>query len=146
MKAAWVLLVLAGLSSPIVTAEELSREQCIAEVVKALGLEELLVQSQEENKKATQKLLDQALAQIHDLMASWPAKQQEEFHAAIDRYTAAALPPLDIPDLVAAWGRFYSADMSDADLRDVVAFLRTPLGTKELKASTSATTQWANYV
>jgi hypothetical protein len=146
MKSLWLSLALAGLIPSMAAAADSPRDQYIAEIVKAVGIEDLLSQLQEDSKAYAQSVVDRMMGQMKDLMARLPEAKQQQFRQAVDRFIAAACQPLDNSDAAAQWGRFFAADMSDDELRTIARSLGTSLGSKELKAATSAATQWAKYL
>ena len=145
---ALVALVLAACAAnPLeATAPRLTREQCIAELVRIAGIEAVLDRAQAQAAADARRYVDRSVGQLGDLLAKLPADRREKLSAAIDRLMASATAPPDMADAAAAWGRFYSANLSDEELRQAVAYARTPLGRKQLQAGAAASDQLRTYL
>jgi hypothetical protein len=53
---------------------------------------------------------------------------------------------LDQDDAVLAWGRFYSQGLTDQELDAILAYYRSPLGQKDVRASQAALPQFQKYL
>lgn len=141
-----VLLLPLTLSSCASTAPRETREQYVAELIQAVGMEDLLARTQQRSAAESRRMVEGMLGQAGDIMAKLSADQRERLKAAVDRMMATLTASLDAKDAAAAWGRFYSAQLSDDELRHIVEYSRTPLGRKEQQASAAAADQLRTYL
>src|SRR5215472_9138319 len=94
-KAVCVLLAIIAPAWSTAPAQEATREQYIAELVQAAGIESLLARTHERSAAEARRMVDGMLGQVGDLMARMPPGQRERVKAAIERFIAATTAPLD---------------------------------------------------
>lgn len=111
MKSMWLPLVLVALIPSITIAQDSSRDQYIAEIVKGVGFEDLLAQAQKDGKDLAQSLVDRMLGQLKDLTSRLSETKQQQFRHAIARFIAAVSQPIDNSAAAAEWGRLFAVDM-----------------------------------
>ncbi len=72
--------------------------------------------------------------------------QQEKFNAGIDRFVASARSGVDARTAASVWAQAYASELTDADLRSIVAFARTPAGAAEIAANRRAGDSLRDYL
>lgn len=135
-----LLMLSAG---PVVAiAPDLTRDQCVAALVKAAGLNEVLDQARSDSNKEAHTKVDQMVGQLRNYMPELSPEQHKAFEAAVDKFLTTVASPYDATEASAAWAQYFTANFTDAELNKLVKFSRTPLGAKELRNATLAATQW----
>lgn len=131
-QAASVLAALLSLASSAVAAQE-TREQSIAELIQAAGIEDLLARTQQRSAAEARHMVDGMLAQVGDLMARLPADRRERLKAAVDHLLATTTAPIDTRDAAADQLRTYleekRAPVLQKAVNDYVAELRAIVAT-----------------
>jgi hypothetical protein len=135
-------LLLLGILPVVVNAAELSREKCIAELIKIAGVAEVLDLAREDASKEAHTKVERMLGQLRNNMPELTPAQHKDFDAAVDKFSATVASPYDFNEASTAWAKSFTADFTDEELNKLVKFSRTPLGGKELKAATVAAAQW----
>jgi hypothetical protein len=127
-------------------AQDQSRQQYISELVETLGIKNILEQGQINARKQAQARLNQIFAQISSTFAGLAPEAVRQLRSAADQYVERVSSSYDINGAAAAWGRFYAAGLTDEELKRMVTYSRSSLGSKEMRANTSAASKWLAYI
>ncbi|MBS0581427.1 MAG: hypothetical protein JSR36_19390 [Proteobacteria bacterium] len=120
-----------------------TREALMAELASAYDIEGIIVRERTETLAELHRDIDQVRAQMNGRLT--PA-QQERFNAGIDRFVTSARSGVDPHTAAAVWAQSYAGELSDTDLRSIVAFARTPAGAAEIAASHRAGDSLRDYL
>jgi cytochrome c556 len=120
-----------------------TREALMAELASAYDVEGILAREQTEALAELHRDLEQVRAQMNGRLT--PA-QQEKFSAGIDRFVASARSGVDARTAASVWAQAYAAELTDDDLRRIVAFSRTPAGAAEIAANRRAGDSLRDYL
>jgi hypothetical protein len=112
-----------------------SREECMAELAGAYDVEGIIARERTEALAELHRDLEQLRAQVSGRLT--PA-QQHQFDAGIDRFVTNTRAGVDPHAAASVWAQAYAADLTDSQLRSIVAFSRTPAGAAEIAASRRA--------
>jgi hypothetical protein len=140
-----VTLVLALSAGGCQTAPSLppTREALMAELASAYDIEGIIVRERTETLAELHRDIDQVRAQMNGRLS--PA-QQERFNAGIDRFVASARSGVDPSTAASVWAQSYASELTDSELRSIVAFARTPAGAAEIAANHRAGDSLRDYL
>jgi len=120
-----------------------TREAMMEELAGAYDVEGIIVRERTEALAELHRQIDQVRSQLGGRLT--PA-QQEKFSAGIDRFVANARSGVDPKAAAAVWAQAYASQLTDADLRGIVAFSRTPAGAAAIAANHRAGDSLRDYL
>ena len=128
-------------AAPVVMAADDARQQKVAGIAEAAGLQamfEQVAQQEGVELKATAKqVLDQVFAMKPDMSSERKQQLIKLFDRVVQQY--AQRPSKDYVDL---WTKFYGTDLSDDELDQILAFYKSPIGQKDVAAAKAAQVQF----
>lgn len=133
--------LLSAASAPAAT-----REETIAELIKVSGIAEMLDQARDATRQSAARALQDVFRKAIADGDPPTAEQQAQLNAAAARLIEAAVSSTSTGEAVAAWGRFYAADLTDEDLTRILAFYSSPLGQKDIAATKAGLPLWQQYL
>lgn len=128
------------------TAEPLTREDKIAELVRATGLAEMLEQSREAARAQAGQMSDQMLGDLLKDSKALTAEQNDAISLAARQFAEACAASFDVGDAVAAWSRYYAETLSDQDIDEILRYYTSPIGQKDVAASKAAMPLWQAHL
>ncbi|MDR3055491.1 MAG: DUF2059 domain-containing protein [Zoogloeaceae bacterium] len=134
----FLFFVIALAISAQVNADESARQAKISEIVEAQGL-----------LQTFQQQIDQAKLQAGDigedlyrtlLRESGMSDEQEnpKLKQVLTQYLERCSKIFTAEELTEIWSRFYGSDLSEAELDEILAFYKSPIGKKDVAASQAA--------
>lgn len=133
--------LLAMLSTPA-RADEASKTAKIAELLKLQGMVQNIDNMRAESIKRTEALRPLYEKQLRDALPDAPPEMWARFDTAFKRYIDANRAVWSTEDAVAAYGKLYGARLSEDELDQILAFCRSPVGQKDVQASSAAMLEW----
>ena len=119
------------------TAHAATREDKIRELMEVQGVLQMIEQQIDAGKEEARKQVKQVADQVMDKLSP-PADQQKAFKKAFDDYTLATSAPWAAKEIVTVWAKAYGSRFTDAELDGLLAYYKSPLGRKDVKASQDA--------
>lgn len=116
----------------------------VAALLKAQNVEPAFTEQVAQARRTARTVGEQSLA---PLMTEPGVSQagREAAGRAWERYLAQADALFDVKELTAEWTRAYSRDLSVAELREILAFYQSPVGQKDVAASSAANQALAGW-
>ncbi|MBP7454384.1 MAG: DUF2059 domain-containing protein [Ottowia sp.] len=119
-----------------------SREALIRQLVAEQKIEAMFEQQIAQSREAIKGQGSQLLQSM-----TGGAKPDAKMAQALDRYMERATRLFTADEYLSVWAKQYGADLSDEDLRQLLAHYRSPIGRKEVAANQRAMagfSAWAN--
>jgi hypothetical protein len=138
----WALL----LGIPLVRAADASRESKIAELMQLTGVAQRLAESNLARQATARKRMQTLSQQMLAKMPPVPPQERARIEDAATQLQRDADTGVDHEDAVGVWGRFYSQNLTDADLDAILRFYRSPAGQKDVSATSAAIPQFQHYL
>jgi hypothetical protein len=126
-------------------AEE-SRTAKIAELVQLEGLAKVMEQSRAAGREAAAQMVKSMTQQMFAQFPNIPSEKRVAIEAASHQFLSEVESSFDQDDAVQAWGRFYSDGLTDEELDAIIAYYRSPVGQKDIRASQAALPQLQKYL
>jgi len=121
-----------------------SREDKVRALMQAQGMLQMLEQQleagKEEGRKQVQQVSDQMMQRINP-----PAEFQGKFRKAFEDYAMAMNAPWGAKEIVDVWAKAYGSRFTDKELDGLLAYYKSPLGQKDVKASQEAMPEMNNH-
>jgi len=146
MKVHYFLPVVLLLVSSAAIADPTARDETIAALVRATGLEEMLEQSRQQAREQAGQISDQMLQEVLKGANALTPDQNEAIASASRTFAQSCAETLDVKDAISAWSRFYAANLSDEELKQILAYYTSPVGRKDVAASQAALPQWQAHL
>jgi len=116
-----------------------TRQELMVELVRVQGLQEIFDETLEQSKAAAQQygreMFSQMLAGAGDIE---PTKR-ERLEAVLQRFLDRCAAMWKSDELLALWTKSYGTDLNDADLKQMLAYYKSPIGAKDVAAAKLAT-------
>ncbi|MBL8517785.1 MAG: DUF2059 domain-containing protein [Betaproteobacteria bacterium] len=128
------LLALLFLVLPIQAAP---RDDKVRELMKAQGLMVLIEQQLEAGKEESRKQARQMSDQIFMRLKPTP-EYQDKFLRAFEDFVLSLNKTWSASEMVEVWAKAYGSQFSDKELDGLLAYYRSPLGQKDVKAAQTA--------
>ena len=142
-----VALVLAALAACASTPDTpQTRAAYIAELAQAYDIEGIVSRSQTEALAAAHRNIEAVTRQFADALAGASPAQRNRLDAAMDRFVTVARASPDVNAATAMWAQGFAENLTNEDLKQIVAFARTPAGRAQIAGSRDATIQLCAYL
>jgi hypothetical protein len=126
--------------------EEDSRTSKIAELVQLQGLSAIMEQTKAAGREAATQMVRSMTDKMSVQFPNVPAGKRAAIEAASKQFLSEVDHSFDQDDAVQAWGRFYSQGLTEKELDSIVAYYRSPVGQKDVRASQAALPQFQKYM
>jgi hypothetical protein len=140
MFAAFAIAAMA-LSAPSF-ADEVSKQAKIVELIKITGVYDTIEQMRAEAIKRAEAQRPLYEKQLHDAFPEAPEDLWTLYGQAYDRYIESSRKAWSTKDAVDLYGKLYGAQLDEGDLDQILAYYRSPIGQKDVKATQVATPMW----
>lgn len=121
-----------------------SRDEKVRALMQAQGMLQMLEQQleagKEESRKQVQQVSDQMMQRINP-----PAEFQARFRKAFEDYALAMNAPWGAREIVDVWAKAYGSRFTDKELDGLLAYYKSPLGQKDVKAAQEAMPEMNNH-
>ncbi|MDX2220693.1 MAG: DUF2059 domain-containing protein [Burkholderiales bacterium] len=131
-----VFILLACLSS-LSFAQSASRDAKVRELMKAQGLMVLIEQQLEAGKEESRKQVRQMSDQMFMRLKPTP-EFQNKFAKAFEEFVMSLHKTWNAGEMVDVWAKAYGAQFTDKELDGLLAYYKSPLGQKDVKAAQAA--------
>ncbi len=112
-----------------------ARAEYLSELAQAYDIEGMVSRSQTEALGEARNRIEAVRSQFAGELARATPAQRNRLEAAMDRFVSAARTPPDLNAAAAAWAQGFAQNLSNEDLRQIVAFAHTPAGQAQIAAS-----------
>jgi hypothetical protein len=126
--------------------EEDSKTAKIAELVQLQGLGKMMEQTKAAGREAAIQTARSLTDKMFSQSPNTPPEKRAAIEAASQQFLSEVENSFDQDDAVQAWGRFYSEGLTDKELDAIVAYYRSPVGQKDVRASQAAQPQFQKYM
>jgi uncharacterized protein len=120
------------------------RDDKIRDVMQAQGLYQMVEQQleagKEESKKQARQISDQMLARL-----KLTPEFQEKFRKASEDYALSLNKTWSAKEMVEVWSKAYGSQFNDKELDGLLAYYKSPLGQKDVKAAQAAMPAMTNH-
>ncbi|MET1080495.1 MAG: DUF2059 domain-containing protein [Pseudomonas sp.] len=121
-----------------------AKSEKIGELMKAQGLLETWTQQIELGKKYNKKTSTDAIEQV--LSKLNPSDEfKKRLRIAADTFIKKTEAPWTPEKIVDVWAGFYGPEFTETELDQLIAFYRSPLGQKDIRASRKAVDNFSKY-
>ena len=117
-----------------------TRAELVDQIMKAQGLQTQLEAAVEQSRQAARQMGQNAFQQMMRQVGEIPADKRPKIEAIVARYNDAATNLWKTDELVGLWKQSYGKDLTDADLKAILAYYKWPVGAKDV-ASRHSTMQ-----
>ena len=138
--------LLCGGGVPVARGDDSSRAAKVAELMRLTGLAEMMAQSRAMGQAAAQKTVQSMAEQALAKFPAIPPEKRARIEDAAKQFLHDVDSSFDQDDAVRAWGRFYSENLTEAELDAILAYYRSPVGRKDVSASRAALPQFQQYI
>jgi hypothetical protein len=126
--------------------EEDSRTSKIAELVQLQGLTRMMEQTKAAGRETATRMVRSMTDKMFVQFPNIPAGKRAAVEAASKQFLSEVDRSFDQGDAVRAWGRFYSEGLTEQELDAIIAYYRSPVGQKDVRASQAALPQFQKYM
>jgi hypothetical protein len=140
----WVVASALCLAALCGNAHAQSRPELIAELIGAQGLDEVIAESLEDSKATTQKLGRSALDQMLASAGNIEPGKRKRIEAIFQRFSEQSASLWTSSELVSIFAKHYGTDLSDAELTQMLAYYKSPIGVKDVAAAKIAMRTYTN--
>ncbi len=124
-------------------ANEAQRQETIARIVEAQGLQDMFQQQIDVSRASAVEMGQRTFKKIL-LEAGVPEGKEDPRLAEIfGRYVERCATMFTAKELVSTWAGAYGKGLSDSELKQILAYYRSPLGKKDVQASQVAMASFA---
>lgn len=113
------------------------RDDKVRELMKAQGLMQMLEQQLEAGKEDSRKQVRQMSDQMFSRLKPTP-EYQDKFMKAFEDFVLSLHKAWSAGEMVEVWAKAYGSQFSDKELDGLLAYYKSPLGQKDVKASQAA--------
>jgi hypothetical protein len=138
--------LLCGAGVPVARGDDSSRAAKVAELMRLTGLAQMMAQSRAMGQAAAQKTVQSMAEQALAKFPAIPPEKRARIEDAAKQFLRDVDSSFDQDDAVRAWGRFYSENLTEAELDAILAYYRSPVGQKDVSASRAALPQFQQYI
>jgi hypothetical protein len=138
-------VLLAGALFAAPGAED-SRRAKIAELFRLQGVAAMMEQTQAAGREAATQMVRSMTDRTFAQSSKISPEKRAAIEAASQQFLTEVENSFDQDDAVRAWGRFYSEELTDKELDAIVAYYRSPVGQKDVRASHAALSQFQKYM
>jgi hypothetical protein len=118
----------------------------IAELAQLQGLDRVLEQARAAGRDAATQVVRSRTDPLFAQSPGMPAPKRAAIEAASQQFLSEVDRGFDQENAVRLWGEFYSAALTEKELDAVLAYYRSPLGQKDVRASQAALSQLQRYL
>jgi hypothetical protein len=118
--------LLCGAGVPVARGDDSSRAAKVAELMRLTGLAQMMAQSRAIGQAAAQKTVQSMAEQALAKFPAIPPEKRARIEDAAKQFLRDVDSSFDQDDAVRAWGRFYSENLTDAELDAILAYHRSP--------------------
>jgi hypothetical protein len=126
--------------------EEDSKTSKITELVQLQGLTRMMEQTKAASREAATQMVRSMTDKMFVQFPNIPPETRAAIEAASKQFLSEVDNGFDQNDAVRAWGRFYSQGLTEKELDAIVAYYRSPIGQKDVRASQAALPQFQKYM
>jgi hypothetical protein len=126
--------------------DEDSKTAKIIELVQLQGLARMMEQTKAAGREAATEVVRSTTARLFAQFPNIPPEKRPAIEAASQQFLSEVDNSFDQDDAVRAWGRFYSEGLTEKELDAIIAYYRSPLGQKDVRASQAALPQFQKYM
>jgi len=127
-------------------AELKTKSELLDAIVKAQGLlelaEKIKTSNLEEAKEAMTRSYDELAARMPDI----PKQVLDQIQTAGEKSLRAMDAAWSPKESLVVWKEAYAVDFTEDDLKQILAYIESPLGQKELAASKRAVNTWRSFI
>jgi hypothetical protein len=126
----------------VAMAATTSREAKVEELVRVTGMADMLEQGQVTARAQASQLSKQIVAEIFKDGKAPSSGQQAKIEVAMQRFLEACAASMDVKEAAALWGQLYAANLSDAELDQILSYYKSEIGKKDVAATQAAMPLW----
>jgi len=119
-------------------ADEASRQAKIAQILEAQGLHQMFQQQLEQAKESAVEFGKDIFRKLLSEDGISESKENPALEQVFAKYLERSAALFSAEELVATWSAFYGKDLSEADLDKILAYYKSPVGKKDVRASQAA--------
>jgi hypothetical protein len=141
-----IIFVLALAISMLANADEISKKEIIVRLVSAQGLKSMLEQQQTQMEASS---IEFGKGMFQKMLSDFgvPENQQNpRLKKAFEDYLTRCSTMFTVDEYVDAWVSQYGKDVSEEDLKKILAYYESPIGRKDVQASQAALTAFTQTV
>jgi len=138
-----LLGILLGFSS--VYADEASKAEKLKELMRVQGLYDMIEQQQMYSEAQAKSLEQQIMGNLENKYHGMIPEKKLAFKKATERFINYAKASWTVTDAVEAWQQYYGASVTEAELDQILAFYKSPIGQKHILATKMAMPKWNQY-
>jgi uncharacterized protein YukE len=122
------------------------RQASLAELAQAYDVEGIVSHTQSDALADARRSIDRMQAQYAGSLAQISPAQRNRLDAALDRFVSASRTMPDLITASAVWAQGFAGNLSDADLKQIVEFSRTPAGRAQILATRDGNAALRTYL
>jgi Uncharacterized protein conserved in bacteria (DUF2059) len=122
------------------------RDAYLAELAQAYDIEGVVSRAQTDALADAHRNIEIVRQQFGDVLAQASTSQQHRLDAAMDRFVTASRAMPDVNQASAVWAQGFAENLTNEDLRQIVAFSRTGAGQAQIAATRDAGVQLRAYL
>ena len=137
------IFVLSGFSA---LASTETRSDILDRIIEAQGLKKLAESTRESFYKESKEAARLKNEQMKKTMPDVPEHVHAKLQEAGNQYTTTIAEAWNIDESMEVWKQAYGEKFTDAELLQILDYIKSPLGQKELAASQRAVHAWRNFI
>jgi hypothetical protein len=115
-----------------------TREEILVDLVRAQGLQEMFDQTLQQTKVVAEQSGRKAFSQMLAAASNIDTGKKQRLEGALERYLGRVGSMWKADELVTLWTLSYGKELSDQDLKQILAYYRSPTGIKDVSATKAA--------
>jgi hypothetical protein len=123
-----------------------SRQALIDELTQLLGFEEVIQEAKNASRKQGSDVVDQSFAQLKSILPESADTIWTRIKAAADNLGRKIDASWSVQEAIRVWQKDFVTDFSEAELREIIAQSKTPLGRKQITAGMRANRALQDYL
>jgi hypothetical protein len=140
------IVLLAAARPPAAQGDEGSKAAKGAELVQLQGLAKMMEQSKAAGQEAATRLVRSITDKTYAQFPAFPEDKRLAMERASQQFLHEVDSSFDQVDAVRAWGRFYSDGLTENELDAILAYYRSAVGQKDVRASQAALPRFQQYM
>ena len=134
----YLLLAVALAFSGHVNANELARQEKIAKIIEAQGLQQMFQQQLDQSKAQATDLGKNLFRKMLSENGIADGRENPKLERIFIQYIERCSSMFTAQEFVETWSRFYGNNLSEAELEKILAYYKSPVGKKDVAASQTA--------
>jgi hypothetical protein len=140
------IVLLSAARLPAAHGDEASKAAKTAELVQLEGLGKMMEQSKLAGQEAATKLVRSITDKTYAQFPAFPEDKRIAMDRASQQFLHEVDSSFDQADAVQAWGRVYSDGLTEKELDAILAYYRSAVGQKDVRASQAALPKFQQYM